>query len=963
MTLWPKSTISVEEAISLVTSNIALIRNAESKDEVLSYEPEKVAKNKVDRNSNQPMLGQLANFYREHAEILKDKGCDELTRKSWKRADEILSPHGKQGAKSIMKAGNIFASVVPKTRMCLPFVRSSSSTTANLSEDKLNQEERKWLLATRSNKDEMRRLKKIADDVVRAFIKADIKDSDIITEIMPLAFNLERDLHRRLLNSFIDVINQSALLDIESLDGLAQIIQSAGPGFINSGDLVSILQVLSNRLQKVQSEAVDHRYRLMFTISRVLDAMVAANVGDIDRVNLYDPLASLLDMSKSNIDPYLSFQVEYAAQALLNVSNDEKPWHAGFRRLWLAVLIGASFVKVPDPKEIKMVLEGLEKLYSEGRRDFITLKETINGKGRVEFNFKDGLQFKLIWYRALRTAELYIQIGKLTYFEEFVTNARCRDNRMFQLGVCQLLGEFMVDTRWELVARQNAFAFIRAICHNETIWVLHDDAKMVIYDILFNLDCNYGTDFEDPSELSILQVSDEPLPLETCFVNLAIVEVSKQREQEKEELQQNAAIYHRIPSSEFVQGTNLQSSITLEQLFDRRKLCNGKKAVPKRILVQGRAGIGKTTLCKKLVHSHQNGLFRDRFDIILWLPLRELKVFRQHNLKSLLCKKYFMKSDLNHKGTDLAEEFMNYVRNGKALFILDGLDEIITDLASEYNIDLKEFVIDLLQQYVIITSRPSGVDRSLLPPIDLELETIGFHQQNVNDYLVNVLEPKTVVQVQEFFRHTPLIQGLISIPVQLDVICFCWDDLIQDDTPISMTRLYQQMVLNLWRKDAVRLNKKAGGELLTANNLKHTRYSKINDLMAIEVLHLGYLAFKGMTNSHQIQFTQKELCSAFDDLEVLRKELKNDRWSPQLVDDMKKTSFLHSPDTDIDSEHQSWNFLHLTFQEYFAATWIARQIQHDNPYLSAGEMKEERTIDFVHRYKYDPRYEIVFGGW
>ncbi|KAF9916473.1 hypothetical protein FBU30_001329, partial [Linnemannia zychae] len=915
MTSWLKTTISVDEAINLVTSNITFIRKANNKDEILSYELDKVTKCKVDLKSNQSMLGQLASAYREHADVLKDKGCDELARQSWEKADEILFLHKKRGANSIVKAGGILASIVPKAGMCFSSTHSNSPTTSpsicttspvcqlsitltvyfdkdvnpltfdmpsfpspnchlqdtrqlgvcltllnatNLSEDNLSQEERKWLLATRSNKNEIERLKKIANDVVGAFIKADIKDSEVIAEVIPLAFNLERSLHRRLLNSLIDVIDQSTLLDVDSLDGLAQIIQSADPGFINSDDLVSILRVLNNRLQKVHSEAVTHRYCLVFLISRVLDAMAAANVGDVDRINLHDPLASLLDMSKSNTDPYLSFQVEYATQALLNVSNDEKPWHAGFRRLWLTVSIGASFAKVPDPKEIKSMLEGLEKLYNEGRRDFITLKEAINGKGRIEFTFKDGLQFKSIWYRAFRTAELYIQTGKLTYFEEFVLNTQCRDDRMFQVGVCQLLGQFVVDTRWELKTRQSAVAFIKALYQNETIWTLHDDTKQVIYDILFNLDCNYSTDFEDaktflvemrqlnstwmrinrpyphpwaqsrvatnqgllegtllssiqttpdmndiqsalksyytsnPSKLSILRVSGDPLPLETCFVNLAIVEVSIYREQEKKELQQNAAIYHRILSSEFVQGANLQSSITLEQLFDRRKLCNEKEDVPKRILVQGRAGIGKTTLCKKLVHLHQNGLFRDRFDIILWLPLRELKIFKQYSLESLL--------------------------------------------SSEFNIDMKEFVIDLLQQqqHVIITSRPSGVDRSLLPPIDLELETIGFHQQNVNDYLINVLEPETVVQVQEFFRRTPLIRDVINIPVQLDVICFCWGDLKRDDIPITMTRLYQQLVLNLWRKDAVRLNKKAGGELLTANNLKHTHRSRINDLMAIE---------------------------------------------------------------------------------------------------------------------------------
>ncbi|KAF9928365.1 hypothetical protein FBU30_002403 [Linnemannia zychae] len=564
---WSRSTISVEEAINLVTSNITLIRKANNKHEVLSCEPEKVTKNKVDLNSNQSMLAQLVNAYREHAELLKDKGCDELARKSWKRADEILSPHKKQGTKSIMMAGSVFVSVVPEARMCLSSAHSGSPTTSlatstispvsespislsssvnpdiltvsvpvvcfhkdtypssiemllfpspnchlrdtlqlgvcltllnatDLSEDKLGQEEGNWIIATRSNKEEIERLKKIANDVVRAFIRADIKDSRIIAEVVPLAFNLERDLHRRLLNSFIDTIDQSTLLDVDSLDGLAQIIQSADPGFINSDDLVSILQVLNNRLQKVHSEAVNHRYRLIFAISRVLDAMVAANVGDVDRVNLYDPLASLLDMSKSNTDPYLSFQVEYATQALLNVSNDEKPWQAGFRRLWLAVSVGASFVKVPDPTEIKTMLEGLEKLYNEGRRDFITLKEAINGRGRIEFTFKDGLQFKSIWYRALRTAELYIQTGKLTYFEEFVLNTQCRDDRMFQLGVCQLLGQYMVDKQWGLKARQSAAAFVVALYRNQSTWRLHDDAKQVIYDALINLDCSQDTDFE-----------------------------------------------------------------------------------------------------------------------------------------------------------------------------------------------------------------------------------------------------------------------------------------------------------------------------------------------------------------------------------------------------------------------------------------------------------------------------------
>ncbi|KAF9943435.1 hypothetical protein BGZ70_005977, partial [Mortierella alpina] len=115
-------------------------------------------------------------------------------------------------------------------------------------------------------------------------------------------------------------------------------------------------------------------------------------------------------------------------------------------------------------------------------------------------------------------------------------------------------------------------------------------------------------------DLVILRVSGETLDLVTCFVNLAIVEAPAQRENDKQDLKKHAAIFHRIPSSEAVGQVNMQAPIPLEQLFDKRKLRDGKEDIPKTILVQGRAGIGKTTLCKKLVHAHQSGLWRDRFD-------------------------------------------------------------------------------------------------------------------------------------------------------------------------------------------------------------------------------------------------------------------------------------------------------------------------------------------------------------
>ncbi|KAF9342786.1 hypothetical protein BGX26_006845, partial [Mortierella sp. AD094] len=118
------------------------------------------------------------------------------------------------------------------------------------------------------------------------------------------------------------------------------------------------------------------------------------------------------------------------------------------------------------------------------------------------------------------------------------------------------------------------------------------------------------------SSLIIQRVSGDSLDLESCYINLAIVEAPDQRQMEKEERKAQATIFHRMPSYEKIAKTNMKAPIPLEELFNQRKLRDGREDAPRTILVQGRAGIGKTTLCKKLVHAYQSGLWRDHFDAV-----------------------------------------------------------------------------------------------------------------------------------------------------------------------------------------------------------------------------------------------------------------------------------------------------------------------------------------------------------
>ncbi|KAG9319204.1 hypothetical protein KVV02_004970 [Mortierella alpina] len=882
-----------------------------------------------------------------------------------------------------------------------------------------------WRCNTLKNPGEMIRVETVTRQVVTEFFEDREKDASVVEEVVQLAQVLHEGTVRSLLASLIDTVSKSTFLHFHATEGLARVIQCATPGSIKPSDLVTILEVLYMRLQTIHDPSTSYPstsylWRLLHAVSRVLDAMVVAQVGDVDRITLHGPLTARLHELESNQDYSVAFEAAYATQALLNVSDNDTIWQAGFRRGWIFLKGAAGFAKMPDPREIKDALEGLETLYKTGKGAVRILNNTwvaIKTSEKPAFTAKDGLKFKRIWYPTLRNAEEYIRIGDLEGFKELVANAPCRHQFMFQLGICQLLGRFAVDTEWDLNSRRSTLAFLGVLYEANDVWNPQKGVEQVILDMLSILALNPETQNEAanvlqemmqqqrlaltplidlqshpwyhflsanatghatpstllmavqnkkrheervnaiqssvqhiaeqlrPSQstlkdiksalktyhspnLDILRISGDELDIDTCFVNLAIVKAPAQRKKEKQELKEQAAIFHRIPSSEAVRDSNMESLIRLERLFDKRELHDGKEGIPQRILVQGRAGIGKTTLCKKIVHLHQSGLWADRFEAVLWLPLRRLRGSTSRTLQSLLREKVFI-TQLDQEHEELARTLAIRANEGKVLFILDGLDEIATDAPSEDS-SIKELLKVLLdQKQVVITSRPSGLNASLLRSIDLELETIGFSQQDVKEFIGRVLRPGPAKTVQDFIQQTPLMQGLVNIPVQLDVICFCWESLPQDGSQITITGLYQLMSRKLWCKDAFRLKKDRGGKILTENQINRMIQTPkaIYRLVSTESRHLGYLAFKGLRNNHQIEFDEADLLGAFEDLAGTD---STDPYSSEVLDMVKETSFLHSADADLDTSkkpsQQTWSFLHLTFQEYFAATWIASKM-------------------------------------
>ncbi|KAF9903588.1 hypothetical protein EC991_003541 [Linnemannia zychae] len=780
---------------------------------------------------------------------------------------------------------------------------------------------------------------------------------EIVQELVVLADTHDRVLFLHIVTEILRVLKDKPLLSGIALQGLA-VILDLFPDDVDmdsmQGAFVETLTSLQDRLRVIRTVNNDLQLvPLLSALNALLDAMVRRKVFGIDREAVYNDLKALLTGLTSHPNVMVCFQALYAKQALAIIGNDESLSMSVFRRGKLAFVLAGNISNMATKfdlasaesayQNIKEIFDfsiqdrwyqGLiyiDYLVGQGSwwqvEDFVT-----HSKFQSDVCFLLGVVLRLEQIAVVQT-DIAVRDGAFKFLIALGDNPIPLVPEMVQSTLRRLetmrsstcgtndnvaaLKPYEDDLRpvwdpaWLAAPKGILFKAVQdrehrdATIHNipaqldaiqQSIQSHHSKvARPSLEDVYSALKTYYEQD------LVILRVSGDLLDLETCFVNLAIVEAQAQREKDRQDLKDQASVFHRIPSSEAVGNVDMQMPIPLEELFNKRKLRDGKEDVPRKILVQGRAGVGKTTLCKKLVHVHQTGLWRDRFDAVLWLPLRQIRAFKSRTLEGLFREKFFTQG-LDQEDGALAHELAVSVQRGRVLFVLDGLDEIAKDTRHEDGLALKTFLKTLLaQQHVVITSRPSGVDRSLLPTIDLELETIGFSQQNVSDFLTKVLEPGAVKTVRDFIQRTPLMQGLVNIPVQLDVICFSWDSLPTDGPAITMTGLYQLMVRKLWCKDALRLRKSVEGETLTQEHVRQLEPQEIDELMATEMQHLGYLAFKGLKNDHQIEFDEKALLSAFRDLKKYRTTVNNGHLPPQLLEIMKQTSFLHTADVDLDA--------------------------------------------------------------
>ena len=314
------------------------------------------------------------------------------------------------------------------------------------------------------------------------------------------------------------------------------------------------------------------------------------------------------------------------------------------------------------------------------------------------------------------------------------------------------------------------------------------------------------------------------------------------------------------------------------------------------IIVEGAPGVGKSTFAWEFCRRWERGEIAQNYQLVLLLKLRDNKMSKAKNIRDLIhhAQKAVIKAVVQH----LVDS-----HGANTLFILEGYDELPGTYRSNSSLYVQMIHGELLPNAtILVTSRPwatRDLHYSCKKRIFRYIEILGFSSSQITEYIQSTLEEKVIEDFLKYLDNRPHIRICMYIPLNCTIVVNVYHDRKASNCslPQTSTELYKALILTLLVRHVYR-DKNNEEIRKTIESLKD-----LSPEVRTQFYKICEIAYNGIvTNDGQVKIVFNDLPLDFNDLGLM-----------DSVTELFTTK----------GEVRSYNFLHLTFQEYLAAVHIS----------------------------------------
>jgi len=469
-------------------------------------------------------------------------------------------------------------------------------------------------------------------------------------------------------------------------------------------------------------------------------------------------------------------------------------------------------------------------------------------------------------------------------------------------------------------------------------------------------------------------------------INLSIIEHQthaerpKKSTETKEDKRETKASEQEEVLAHYEALHNVSHPIPVADIFDITRKAPGSLDLkpPKRLLILGAAGVGKTTMSQYLAYQWAIGkLWNEKFDYVFWIPLRNLSRGTEESKKAPSLIR-IIHHECFASDTAISIRAIENILTDKAsrtLMLLDGYDEVAHLLETPDQPLAKILSQALDSEFLILTSRPHQLHNLPLSLFDRRLENTGFTDTNIENYVrcyfstLTPPQPKRAKNMLTFIKANPSIWGTAHIPINLALICEILHNLLDAEADpelkegkretktitdeakaetlilneqLTMTGLYQEITTFLLKRHLEKTGQ--------STRDRGTRW--IVDHCALELEFLGLLAWTGLI---KYQITLDKTLQ-HDALNLMEARYKDKSTRPPFHAILDSGFLKASGDSKLREEiNKPHYFIHLTFQEYLAAHYLVEKLRDPKTDEYAN------TLEFLQTEKYNSRYQVLLG--